>query len=201
MNDDMLKMLKRMNVEMSTFGVETGSAAVQDRIEKGVKIEDVIPTIEKTNKAGIRSITFFMLGHPDETEKEMDESVRLIKELAASCPMNLISINTVCPYPGTHYWYKAVEKHGEFIDFFTEGYRFYHQASPFTNISNIDQDTYQHRTEQIKRMVNRLNMKNRARMAVRNPSLVYRKIKKEINNGLVSRNIALPKFLQPSHVK
>jgi len=118
----------------------------------------------------------------------MDESVRLIKELAKKCPMNLISINTCCPYPGTGYWYKAVKKHGEFIDFFNEGYRYFHQARPFVNISKIETEIYHRKSESIKNLVNSMNFRNRIRITLNDPMVALRKINRTVKrfNNIIS---------------
>jgi radical SAM superfamily enzyme YgiQ (UPF0313 family) len=178
MDDDMLSLLKNMNVDHVAFGVESGSMAVQKRMKKNLDVSKVVPTVRKTNEAGIRTATFFMMGHPEETEEEIENSLSLIRDLARYCKLNVISVNAVCPYPGTGYWEYAVKKLGKFIDFYKESYKYYHEEKPLVNITNMTDEVYLHHISRMRRFVNFVNTLTRIRLAIRNPDLLFLKIKK-----------------------
>ena len=180
MRKDMISYLKQMNVNVATFGVETGSPTVQKRIIKDVDVSAVVPTILKTNEAGIRTVTFFMLGHPGETVEDINHTYSLIRDLSKHCGRrNAISLNIVCPYPGTGYWHDAEKKYDglEFIDFYKNSYKYYHQAKPFVNITAMEDEVFYEQIDRVKRLGNRAIMKYRFRTAVDNPSLLAKKIK------------------------
>lgn len=178
MDNEMLVLLKRMNVDFVTFGVETGSSAMQKKIKKNLDISTVVPTIKKTSDAGIRSVTFFMVGHPGETENDINDTYLLIKELSKYCgKRNFISINIVCPYPGTGYWNYATSKYGNFIDFYKKSFNYSHQSKPFVNITNMENDVFNNQITRIIRLANSCNIKYKIYTAISNPTLTARKIK------------------------
>ncbi|MBF0157287.1 MAG: B12-binding domain-containing radical SAM protein [Magnetococcales bacterium] len=176
MRDGMIDALKRMNVDYCTFGVETGNQEVQARILKKLDIGTVVPTIEKTNRSGIRSVTFFMLGHPDETEEELNDTFDLIRDLTKHCPDNQISVNIVCPYPGTGYWNIAVGRHGDFIDFYNNSLSYNHQASALVNLTGMSSDVLVARSAEIVRFSTLRNRMNKLKSSLRHPELVFHKV-------------------------
>jgi radical SAM superfamily enzyme YgiQ (UPF0313 family) len=166
MSDDMIALLKEMNVKMVTFGVETGSPAIQRKIKKNLNIDKVVPVVQKTNQAGIKTITFLMVGHPGETKEDLQHTTALIRKLAKHCKDNLIEINITCPYPGTGYWDYAVKKHGNFIDFYTESYKLYHQARPLVNLTDMESDEFYSYVKKIRRLVDFKNNINHPKLAL-----------------------------------
>lgn len=178
MDDDMICILKNLNMDYITFGVESGSLIVQERMKKNLDISKVLPVIEKTNKAGIRTYTFFMVGHPGETQKDIEDTFSLIRDLTKYCKKNIISINTTCPYPGTGYWEYAVKKHGNFIDFYKDSYKYYHQGTPFINITDMDDKLFHEYVAKINHFAKNANLRARFHIALGNPKLFFAKIKK-----------------------
>ncbi len=63
------------------YGIETGSEAMQKKIQKHLKLKDVHATIDKTLELGIRPKCTFMVGFPDETMEELRETVDLFTNL------------------------------------------------------------------------------------------------------------------------
>jgi anaerobic magnesium-protoporphyrin IX monomethyl ester cyclase len=179
MDEDMIRLLKNLNIEFITFGVESGSHIIQKRMKKNLDISKVVPVIEKTNNVGFRTVTFFMLGHPGETEKDIKDTFSLIRDLSKYCKKNQISVNTVCPYPGTGYWEYAIKKHGNFIDFYKDSFRYYHQEKPFINITNMDDKLFHDYVLRINRFAKNANMYTRLKIAMGNPKLVFSKIRKK----------------------
>lgn len=178
MRGDMLSLLKSMNVDQITFGVETGSPSVQKRIIKEVDAAEVVPTVERTNKAGIRTITFFMLGHPGETEQEINETFQMIRDLSRHCNRrNAISINIVCPYPVTGYWTYAVAKRGQFVDFFKDSHRYYHQALPFVNITEMEDEVFHDYIMRIRKYANSVNLRYKMYSVLERPWLLGQRAK------------------------
>ncbi len=180
MDDEMISILKKINMDSVSFGVETGSPVVQKRIKKNLDISTIVPTVLKTNKAGFRTLTHFMIGHPGETKEEIEDSFSLIRDLSKHCRRNIISVNIVCPYPGTGYWNYATEKYGEFIDFYKDSYKYYHQSKPFVNISNMEDRVLYSYIDRIMRYANNANFRYKFLTAIENPSLLFLKIKEHL---------------------
>lgn len=180
-DDDMISLLKDMNVKTVTFGVETGSNVVQKRIRKNLDVSTVVPTVLKTNKAGIRTITFFMLGHPQETEAEINETCKLLRELSKYCSKrNFISINITCPYPGTGYWDYSVIKYGKPVDFYNESYKYYHQTKSCVNLTNMDDNLFSEYISRIRKFANIVNLRHKIYTAITDPTLLLSKARERI---------------------
>lgn len=117
-----------------------------------------------------------MLGHPGETEEDINDTLSLIKQLSKHCKRrNYISINIVCPYTGTGYWDYANEKYGKFIDFYNESYKYYHQARPCVNLTDMDDQVFYSYIDRIKRFSNFVNVRHRVFQSIGNPVRTMRK--------------------------
>ncbi len=179
-DNEMLSLLKIINMDSISFGVETGSPIVQKRIKKNLNIDTVVPTIIKANKAGFRTLTHFMLGHPGETREEIEDTFSLIKALSKFCKDNIIYINIVCPYPGTGYWEYAIKRQGEFINFYNDGYKYYHQSRPLVNITNMEDQVLNSCINRIRHFAEIRNIRYKFLTALKNPSLLFLKIKERL---------------------
>lgn len=80
-----------------SFGVESGDQEVINKINKGIKLEDVKKSVSIAKKAGLETIAFFMLGLPGETEESMRKTIEFAKEVDPDIAK--VTINT--PLPGT----------------------------------------------------------------------------------------------------
>ena len=66
---------------MVLFGVESANQKTLDKINKGVKVEDIIPTIKKANRAGLEPHIAVMFGYPWETDTEALNTLKLVHYL------------------------------------------------------------------------------------------------------------------------
>lgn len=60
------------------YGIETGSESMQHRINKKLKIAECIDTVSYSIKKGLNVTTSFIVGFPDETDYELEDTLRLI---------------------------------------------------------------------------------------------------------------------------
>lgn len=79
------------------YGIESGSREMQKRIHKNINYDKIKPTFDMLSKMGYMTIGSFIVGFPDETESELQESVNLIKEIGA----NFATIYHFTPMFGT----------------------------------------------------------------------------------------------------
>lgn len=90
--------LKRAGCYQLFMGVDTGNEALRRRVLNRKHSNESLKHAAGTIKgAGIRLHTTAMFGLPDETPKEMMETLRFIQELAP----DTVSTYTFYPYPGT----------------------------------------------------------------------------------------------------
>jgi radical SAM superfamily enzyme YgiQ (UPF0313 family) len=97
LNEEMLVWMKKAGCKRIYLGVETGSQKMIDLYRKGINREDAIQKILICRKLGIQSAAFLMLGHPMETDTDIDDTLSFIFE----SKVNLISVSPLTPYPGT----------------------------------------------------------------------------------------------------
>ncbi|MDP2649591.1 MAG: radical SAM protein [bacterium] len=106
-NEEIVRILKRMNVFAISFGMESGS----ERILRYLKNETV--TLEQIRKATLLAKKYkmqvlgtFMVGTPGETEEDIRKTIEFIKEL----DLDQVGVNVTTPFPGTQLWEEAKKK-------------------------------------------------------------------------------------------
>jgi hypothetical protein len=80
------------------LGIESGDDRVLARTGKGITAAEAEETIRWCDELGIRTIAFFILGHPGETRAEAERTLALAERLPPSCE-RCLSLMRV--YPGT----------------------------------------------------------------------------------------------------
>jgi len=64
------------------LGVESGSQRILDIIDKRITIEQIKKAISSLATAGIKTTTYWIAGHPGETEADFQQTLDLLEELA-----------------------------------------------------------------------------------------------------------------------
>ncbi len=95
-DEPLLRLMKRAGCRLIHFGVETGSQRIAELIRKRVSVEQQRQGVELARRVGMETLGFFLLGHPGETESEMQQTIRLAKQLNPT----YASFHRVTPYPG-----------------------------------------------------------------------------------------------------
>lgn len=93
----MLQVMKEAGCKRIYFGVESGSQRLLDYYKKDVQVQDAMKTIQLTNKVGIETAGFFMLGLPKENENDFE----LTKQFIAKAQFDYIGVGGLILYPGT----------------------------------------------------------------------------------------------------
>ncbi len=119
LKEDLVKKMKKAGCHSVGIGIESGSDRIRKLIKKGSKVEDNIKAAKILRKYNINLVTFFMIGFPWETKKEMYETVKLIKKLNPG----QVAFNIVTPEPGTELFryaiaHKLIPKDLEWSSFF-----------------------------------------------------------------------------------
>ena len=97
LNDETVGKMKAAGCVKIDFGVESGDDDILKAIKKGETKEDFIRAARAIKKAGIRSHSYYIIGHPYETKESALNTINF----AASLNTDLISIGIMIPYPGT----------------------------------------------------------------------------------------------------
>jgi radical SAM superfamily enzyme YgiQ (UPF0313 family) len=136
-NEKMLKLLKKANCSGLYFGLESGSERILKSINKELTVERIIEASGLVNKSGIKSITSVLLGLPNETQDDIECTLRLIKQIKT----DIIDINSYVPLPGTRLYDNMDLEERKKIDWRKVGFKSYNNH--FTkHISNSSLTAY-----------------------------------------------------------
>jgi len=105
-DEEIAKLLKKLNVVSVSFGFESGSQKVLTYLKgEGITVEDNRKAIKIAKKYGFDICGFFMVGSPYETLDDMEKTYNFIKE---DCSDNFIICQTI-PFPATEIWDYAIK--------------------------------------------------------------------------------------------
>lgn len=96
------------------YGVETGSPRMQEVVRKRLDLDLFFPTLEQTQKLGMRATASFITGYPDEEQADQDQTLDLIGSCSSRCRDDLmIQLHLLTPEPGT----RLLAEHGEQLSY------------------------------------------------------------------------------------
>ena len=80
LNEEVIMLLKETGCFRVWIGAESGSQKIIDLMDRRVDVNQVRDMIKLTRKHGIEAGTFIMLGYPGETEEDIEETIRHLKQ-------------------------------------------------------------------------------------------------------------------------
>lgn len=105
--EEIAGLLKRMRVRSVGMGLESGCAKTLAYLKGGnVSVGDNSKAIRILKNHGIAANASFVIGAPQETLQDMNETYRFIKKN----PLSLFDTYVLIPYPGTFLWEYAKSK-------------------------------------------------------------------------------------------
>ena len=104
MNEEVVSVMKDSGCYRVWIGAESGSQKIIDAMDRRVKVDQVREMIQLTKKYAIEAGTFIMLGYPGETEKDIEETIKHLKQ---SNP-DQFTITVAYPIKGTEF-YQEIE--------------------------------------------------------------------------------------------
>ena len=105
-DEELLRLMARAGCWLISWGIESGSPEILKRCHKGIDPERVEETLRWSKAAGIRNWGYFILGLPGETEETIAQTIAFAKKL----PLDLALFHIAVPYPGTPFWFEALEQ-------------------------------------------------------------------------------------------
>lgn len=104
---DMLREMVKAGCKLLYFGVESANQRILNYYKKGITPEQSKKAVQKARKAGIDVIVgSFIVGAPDETLEEIQNTLRFAHELDIDVPQ----LNVLGAFPGTATWNELVAK-------------------------------------------------------------------------------------------
>lgn len=110
---EILSRMKQAGCVELGFGVESGSPAILDLLNKGITVEQIIKAFKLTNEAGIVTGMFLIVGIPGETQEDID----LTKRMIAESKPKWINVFLLTPIPGTEIYEMTKHLIREDVDF------------------------------------------------------------------------------------
>jgi len=103
-DEELVRLMKRAGCWMVCYGVENGNPEMMKKIGKAITPEKVIKAFNLTEKAGIRTLAYFIIGLPGETEQTVKETIALQKKINP----DFLVYGKAMVFPGTQLYAKAV---------------------------------------------------------------------------------------------
>lgn len=105
---DLLLKLKESGCSHIIYGIESGNDKILRIIKKGITIKQSENAIKLTKEAGIEVIATLILGHPYETRKTIDDSIKF----AVNNDIDFAVFAILTPFPGTEIFKMAKKGEG-----------------------------------------------------------------------------------------
>ena len=110
LNQEEFNLMKKAGFRLLKFGLESANQKTLDRLNKGIKIEDILNGCTMAKKAGLTVHLTMIVGYPWETKKDALKTFELAKRLMQEGKADLLQATVLVPYPGTPLWKEAKEK-------------------------------------------------------------------------------------------
>ncbi len=130
-------LMKKAGFRLLKFGLESANQKTLDKLNKGIKVEDILNGCEMAKKAGLTVHLTMIVGYPWENKEDALRTFNLAKELMQKGKADLLQATVLVPYPGTLLWKEAKEKN-EFL-FSPEEYERYDMKEPVLKTKNSDE--------------------------------------------------------------
>ena len=109
MSEATVQHLKTAGCAEVWMGVESGSQAVLDAMDKGLELNAVHSARRLLKEAGIRACFFLQFGYPGETWTELQETITLVREMRP----DEVGISFSYPLPGTSFYERVQAQLGQ----------------------------------------------------------------------------------------
>ncbi len=106
LDKEVLAWMRKSGYYRAKFGLETGSSRMQKYIGKNIDLAYAKEVIKECNRAGIWTASSFMIGFPDETEEDINQTI----EFANSTHLDFARFLIAQPYAGTQLFDQFAEK-------------------------------------------------------------------------------------------
>jgi radical SAM superfamily enzyme YgiQ (UPF0313 family) len=151
--------MKQANCTGLYLGLESGSNRILKGIGKKETVEKIIKASEMLYDSGITSVTSVMLGLPDESNEDIEETLRLMKEFKT----DFFDVNSYLPLAGTPLYDSMSAEDKKNIDWGKVGYK------SFDNYfsKNISRDDFKRYKSEAYEIANTIRKKSLIRLGVR----------------------------------
>jgi len=121
-------LMKKAGFRLLKFGLESGNQSTLDKLDKGIKVEDIEEGCKMATKAGLTVHLTMIVGYPWETKEDAMKTFELAKRLMQSGKAGVLQATQLIPYPGTKLWEESKENNWLLFD--SKDYERYDQREP-----------------------------------------------------------------------
>ena len=136
LNQKEYDLMKKAGFRLLKYGLESGNQSTLNRLDKGIKIEDIEQGCRMATKAGLTVHLTMIVGYPWETKDEALNTFRLAKKLMQSGDADVLQATVLVPYPGTPLWKEALEN--DWFLFDSKDYVRYDMSEPILKTKDAD---------------------------------------------------------------
>jgi len=129
-------LMKKAGFRLLKFGLESANQKTLDKLNKGIKVEDIIKGCRMAKGAGLTVHLTMIVGYPWETKQDALNTFQLAKRLMQSGQADLLQATVLIPYPGTPLWEEA--KKNKWFLFNPDEYERYDMREPVLKTKNSD---------------------------------------------------------------
>jgi len=101
LSEDEYRLMGKAGFRFMLFGVESANQQTLDRIDKGIKVEDVARACKLAKKAGLDPHLTIMVGYPWESREDAQNTIDLAKDIFRKGWADTLQATVMIPYPGT----------------------------------------------------------------------------------------------------
>lgn len=110
LTEDDCKLMAKAGFRFILYGMESANQKTLDKLDKGIKEEDIVRGARIASKAGLEPHATIMLGYPWESYEDARRSINLAKDCFKKGYFHTMQATIVIPYPGTPLWKECREK-------------------------------------------------------------------------------------------
>lgn len=96
-DEGLLRHMKQAGCYSIAYGIESGSPEILETLDKGISLEQAAEAVRWSQKAGLQTIGYFMIGSPGESPETIEQTLRFAKQLR----LDFAQFAITTPFPGT----------------------------------------------------------------------------------------------------
>ena len=109
MTADTVRALRQAGCAEVWMGAESGSQKILDAMDKATRVDQIAKARENLKREGIRACYFLQFGYPGETWKDIQSTIRLVRDTRPDD----IGVSVSYPLPGTKFFDRVEAQLGE----------------------------------------------------------------------------------------
>ncbi|MFH1249389.1 MAG: radical SAM protein [archaeon] len=132
------EMMSKAGFRLLKIGLESGNQITLDRIDKGIKVEQIKQACKNAKKFGLTIQLTMIVGYPWETKEDAMNTFNLAKDLMQKGYADVLQSTILVPYPGTGLHNEALKNNWFKID--PKDYERYDMTMPILKTPMSEQE-------------------------------------------------------------